>query len=503
MPVTSRSFLNAYLSPLYQSTDDHFNFTMTNIMDNFYKSAMDTATDGKFKAIVLSGLASGETTGIGDPDLDVRIVTAADGEKYYELRVRPLEVARGLAIPDPCSPLLPLEERIKLIKMHEWARSEFSITKGPGFPLVAAQEITCYYEQGKISNSNYGGLRFESPRTLVVRMDCLLAFSISPTDARDLFTGTVATIGGYANAGALNTSDQATNNSSIGRGDQIPNTILPYDPTPLGTGRPWITSIKGPRTQPVEGASTEHRGVDVGQPLNRPLYAIAGGIVSHVNKNSKGCGYLLVIKHVMPDNDGNSKIFYAAYCHCQEILVTKDQTVTQGQVVATVGGKDFTRGTSKYPHLHFNCHMDAYPGNHVDPIATLGWYGKVVWKPNGSEEKWLKQPGNADLATIVPGTQTEPEPEILEDEPGTSEEIPAPDTAAGTTGVATEISLTPTVTTTPAEQKCQTAEEKKTSQAAIDAEYAAGTISVFEKMSKETSLAEIPLCQGSSFNPPK
>jgi len=496
MPVTGRSFLNAYFNPLYQDTGDHFNFTMTNIMDNFYKSAMDTSTDGKFKAIVLSGLISGENTGAGDPDLDLRIVQADDGEKYYEVRVRPLDVVRGLAIPDPCNPSLSTERKIELIEMHEWARSEFSVTKGPGFPLVAAQEITCYYEQGKLSNSNYSRLRFENPRTSVVRMDCLLAFNVSTTDATDLFTGQPASLGAYSSVGTLNTSDQATDNSSIGRGDQIPNTILPYDPTPLGSGKPWITSIRGKRTHPTTGeVGKMHAGVDIGQPINRPLYAIADGKVTHVNKNSEGCGYWLAIKHVMPDNDGNSKIFYAAYCHCQDILVAKDQTVTQGQVVATVGGLNFTRGNSKHPHLHFNCHMDAIRGTTVDPIAIFGWYGKVEWKPNGSKERWEDE--NPDLIAIERGGEDE-----IFSIPA-SEEIPAPDTAAGTTGVATEISLTPSVTTAPAEQKCQTAEEKKTSQAAIDAEYTAGTISIFEKMSKETSLAEIPLCQGSSFSPPK
>ena len=165
--------MNPYFSSLFtNNSSDYFNYTMTNIMDNFYKTSMQTATDGKFKAIVLSGLLSGETLSSTYPSIDLRTVKGEDGEHYYEVKVRPIDVTRGLIVPDPCERGISDGMRLSLIEMHEWARSEFSVTRAEGLPLVAAQEIVCYYEKGSISNSNFSRLRFEMPLTSVIRLDC-------------------------------------------------------------------------------------------------------------------------------------------------------------------------------------------------------------------------------------------------------------------------------------------------------------------------------------------
>ena len=56
MAKYNKGYINAnHYSQMSNNPSDLFDYTMTNIMDNFYNSAMNTATDGKFKAVCLSG----------------------------------------------------------------------------------------------------------------------------------------------------------------------------------------------------------------------------------------------------------------------------------------------------------------------------------------------------------------------------------------------------------------------------------------------------------------
>ena len=392
MPFTTKSYMNPYFSSLFtNNSSDYFNYTMTNIMDNFYKTSMQTATDGKFKAIVLSGLLSGETLSSTYPSIDLRTVKGEDGEHYYEVKVRPIDVTRGLIVPDPCERGISDGMRLSLIEMHEWARSEFSVTRAEGLPLVAAQEIVCYYEKGSISNSNFSRLRFEMPLTSVIRLDCLISFGIDTSTSQDLFTGLPVTLANYATIGNMRSSDQAINDSDIVQGDQIPGTILPFD---YDDG--IITSIMGPRVHPITGEIGKlHRGVDVGMPKGKPLYAIADGVVSVVNRNSSGFGYLVGVKHTMNNSNGESKTFHVWYGHVNEILVKHKDVVTQGSIVATCGN----RGAGTGPHLHFEFH-EGYSGSpdRLDPIAMFGWYSRVKWQ---SEDKTRWESENPNLVGAV------------------------------------------------------------------------------------------------------
>ena len=385
-------------------------------MDNFYKSSMQVATDGKFKAIVLSGLVSGETISSTNKKVDLRIVKGTDGEHYYEVKVRPLDVTTGLILPDPCSRHWNNEQRLSLIEMHSWARSEFSVSKGAGFPLVAAQEILCYYERGTISNSNFSRLRFEMPKSSVIRLDCLVAFNISTGHSRDLFTGMPITLADYSSVGSLLQSEEEINDDDIVIDEQIPGTILPYDGT-----KGSITSIAGKRTHPITGESEkEHGGVDVGLGAGEPLYAIAPGVVAVVNRNSgtttTGFGYRLSIKHTMENYGGQSKTFYVWYGHCQDMLVNKGDTVYQGQVVASCG----SRGGSTGPHLHFEYHENSDMGTRKDPMAMLGWYSKVDWDTEALEERWTNT--NPDLALGYSPDVTDPDTDLPLTSDTTSEE---------------------------------------------------------------------------------
>ena len=195
MPKTTKSFMNTSFFGLYNNSDsDYFNYTMANLQDAFFKTSMNQSTEGKFQAVVLSGLFSpGENTGFSDEWTDARIIAKGDA-KYFQCIVRPIGLTEGLILPDPCKPFLDMKTRRQLIEMHPWATSEWSVTNLEEPPtLYPGQVITCYYEAGTIGNSTYSDLKFENPKvggkSSPLNSQCLTAFSIDPTGFETDYAG--------------------------------------------------------------------------------------------------------------------------------------------------------------------------------------------------------------------------------------------------------------------------------------------------------------------------
>lgn len=101
-----------------------------------------------------------------------------------------------------------------------------------------------------------------------------------------------------------------------------------------------ITSGFGYRDQPTEGASTYHKGIDIGAPSGSKIVAAAGGTVVTASY-SVSTGNYIMIYH------GNST--YTIYMHCSKLLVSAGDEVSQGQGIGLVG----STGISTGPHLHF------------------------------------------------------------------------------------------------------------------------------------------------------
>lgn len=117
-------------------------------------------------------------------------------------------------------------------------------------------------------------------------------------------------------------------------------------PCPAG----YISSTFGYRTQPIAGASTNHKGIDFAAATGTPIYAAAAGTVISAGY-AGNAGNLLVINH------GNGLLTY--YMHCNKIYVSAGQKVSRGQNVAAVG----TTGNSTGPHLHFQVMLNGTPVN--------------------------------------------------------------------------------------------------------------------------------------------
>ncbi len=116
-----------------------------------------------------------------------------------------------------------------------------------------------------------------------------------------------------------------------------------------------ISSYFGPRPQPVPGASTNHKGVDLAAPYGTPILASAAGVVT-TSKYSNSAGNYIVISH----GNGVSTV----YMHASRLLVSVGETVTQGQKIAEVGSTGYSSGN----HLHFGVIKN---GTYVDPLGYV------------------------------------------------------------------------------------------------------------------------------------
>lgn len=116
-----------------------------------------------------------------------------------------------------------------------------------------------------------------------------------------------------------------------------------------------ISSYFGPRPQPVPGASTYHKGVDLAAPYGSDILASASGVVT-TSRYSASAGNYIVIAH----GNGMSTV----YMHASSLLVSVGETVSQGQVIAKVGSTGYSSGN----HLHFGVIKN---GSYVDPLGYI------------------------------------------------------------------------------------------------------------------------------------
>lgn len=117
-----------------------------------------------------------------------------------------------------------------------------------------------------------------------------------------------------------------------------------------------ITSYFGPRPRPTAGASTNHKGIDIGAGYGAAIVASAGGRVT-TSTYSSSAGNYIVISH----GNGMSTV----YMHCSALYVSVGETVTQGQTIAGVGSTGYSTGN----HLHFGVIKN---GSYVNPLNYVG-----------------------------------------------------------------------------------------------------------------------------------
>ena len=140
-----------------------------------------------------------------------------------------------------------------------------------------------------------------------------------------------------------------------------PGVAAPTGPLPTGGGQlAWpangsVTSPYGYRIHPILGYSKLHTGVDIGAAYGSPVVAATDGVVAYAGAMS-GYGNVVVIDH------GGGMA--TTYNHLAAFSVSSGETVSRGQVVASVGCSGLCTG----PHLHFEVRLN---GVTVDPMPYV------------------------------------------------------------------------------------------------------------------------------------
>lgn len=117
-----------------------------------------------------------------------------------------------------------------------------------------------------------------------------------------------------------------------------------------------ITSDYGNRISPTAGASSNHKGIDIGAASGADIVAAADGTVKVATYSGAAGNYVMV------DHGGG---LYTVYMHASALLVSPGQSVTAGQVIAKVGSTGISTGN----HLHFGVSLN---GSYVSPWSYLG-----------------------------------------------------------------------------------------------------------------------------------
>lgn len=117
-----------------------------------------------------------------------------------------------------------------------------------------------------------------------------------------------------------------------------------------------LTSAFGMRKHPVLKVTRMHNGVDMACAAGTPIYATRAGTVTTASYQASGAGNYVSINHL----DGFSSI----YMHMTHYVVSKGQSVSQGQLIGYVGNTGISTGD----HLHFGI---SYAGTYVNPLAYI------------------------------------------------------------------------------------------------------------------------------------
>lgn len=116
-----------------------------------------------------------------------------------------------------------------------------------------------------------------------------------------------------------------------------------------------ITSDFGARESPTEGASSNHKGIDVSASTGSRIVAAESGTVVIATYSASAGNYVMI-------NHGGG--VYSVYMHMSSIGVSVGQSVSRGDTVGAVGSTGYSTG----PHLHFGLRVN---GSYVNPRSYV------------------------------------------------------------------------------------------------------------------------------------
>jgi murein DD-endopeptidase MepM/ murein hydrolase activator NlpD len=122
-----------------------------------------------------------------------------------------------------------------------------------------------------------------------------------------------------------------------------------------GRNEASVRSGFGRRSDPINGATAFHQGLDIEAARDERVLAAAEGEVVFASTMS-GYGTVVMVDH------GSRTI--TLYAHLSRAVVRLEEVVTRGQTVGYVGSD----GRATGPHLHFEVRVKGVP---VDPLDRL------------------------------------------------------------------------------------------------------------------------------------
>ena len=136
------------------------------------------------------------------------------------------------------------------------------------------------------------------------------------------------------------------------RDRKIDNALLPSG-MPVAQG--YVASGFGVRTDPIDGRSAMHSGLDFDAPVGTAVMAVADGVVTWAGDRS-GYGNVVEIDH------GNG--YMTRYGHNSVLVAHVGERVHAGETIAKVG----STGRSTGPHCHFEVWLN---GRAVNPMTYV------------------------------------------------------------------------------------------------------------------------------------
>ncbi len=119
--------------------------------------------------------------------------------------------------------------------------------------------------------------------------------------------------------------------------------------------RGTITSTYGSRSDPINGVSSFHQGLDIAAPRGTAVYAAADGTVIY-------SGYRNSYGNVVMINHGGGIV--TVYAHNSSLVAKKGQEVKRGDIISKVGSTGYSTGN----HLHFEVRKN---GSTVNPRGYI------------------------------------------------------------------------------------------------------------------------------------
>ena len=165
--------------------------------------------------------------------------------------------------------------------------------------------------------------------------------------------------------------------------------------TSVRSGRMFISSLFGWRSDPLRGTYRHHAGIDLPGSQGTHIQATGDGRVAIAGWVS-GYGNLVEIEHA-----GSVRTRYG---HLSRLFVVRGAHVTRGQIIAAMGSTGRSTGT----HLHYEVRLN---GVAVDPLRFIGQTQSIYayetgWTPERQvASRWtgwgdVKSLGQLPAATI-------------------------------------------------------------------------------------------------------